>query len=335
MAMSFELYADGGIFVHPDDRDSAGELLDAAMDAADAGELSNDGYLDRLREIVAKYPDFIDGHAHLGFALYNARKPKLALASSLRGLDLGMSVLPKNYDGLIEWGYLENRPFLRAAQGVVLSYLKLNKRPQAIASMEQMLAWNPSDNHGIRYLIGPEYLRAGAIEKAHAIFEANAAHYPPYRYELALLLIREGHLQEAATQLRHGFLANGYIAEMLCGMLDPLPLAIWHGSNLAEIDTAREYVSRCEALWIRTADALPLLRWLHTHPKVLAERVPILASQEALLWEHEYEKRRPLVDAQFAALAKIDDRLSRELIQPRIDRDGRAVMPWHYPATRI
>ncbi|MNE94414.1 hypothetical protein D3C80_1923730 [compost metagenome] len=46
---------------------------------------------------------------------------------------------------------------------------------------------------------------------------------------------------QAATTLRRAFIAAGYIAEILCGMTDPLPLAIWHGSNLAEPEVARSY----------------------------------------------------------------------------------------------
>ena len=51
----------------------------------------------------------------------------------------------------------------------------------------------------------------------------------------------------AATALRHGFIENGYIAEILCGMPRPLPLAIWHGSNLAEPEYAEDYVEMFRA----------------------------------------------------------------------------------------
>lgn len=114
---------------------------------------------------------------------------------------------------------------------------------EALAILEKLLAWNPNDNQGVRYLIGSEYLRAGETEKAAVILEAEAHQYPPLHYELALLRFRAGDLVAAATSLRRGFVANGYIAEMLSGALAPAPLAIWHGWNFAEPETARDYLA--------------------------------------------------------------------------------------------
>ena len=69
---------------------------------------------------------------------------------------------------------------------------------------------------------------------------------------------------EAATSLRLGFVDNPYIAEILCGNPDPMPLPIWEGSNWQGAETAKEYVGEYGELWRRTADALEFLRWLHT-----------------------------------------------------------------------
>ena len=62
---------------------------------------------------------------------------------------------------------------------------------------------------------------------------------PGSLYDLGLLLFVRRQYMAAATALRHGFIENGYIAEILCGMPRPLPLAIWHGSNLAEPEPCR------------------------------------------------------------------------------------------------
>ena len=136
----------------------------------------------------------------------------------------------------------------------------------------------------------------------------------------------------AATSLRLGFVENGYIAEMLCGMFDPLPMTIWHGSNFAEPELAREYVLQYGDLWYRTPGAVPFLRWLHTHPAVMAERAAILECWEALLWEHDIERRGAILDRQQALVNGIDDRLSAEIAVERIDRFGNAVWPWLHRA---
>lgn len=84
-----------------------------------------------------------------------------------------------------------------------------------------MLAYNPNDNQGSRYLLGSEVLRAGNKERAANIFDEYADNYQPYYYELALLHILHKDWVKAATALRHGFSANSYIAEMLCGNFHP------------------------------------------------------------------------------------------------------------------
>ena len=197
-------------------------------------------------------------------------------------------------------GHLENCPFLRAAHGAALCRLRLGRARDGISIQEKMLACNPDDHQGVRLIIGSEYLRAGQEDRAGSFFEAKAGQYPPYRYEMALLLLRGRHA-EAATSLRLGFLENGYIAEVLCGKPHPLPVAIWHGTVWAEAALAMEYALDYGKLWHLQTDAVPFLRWLHTHPAVIAERAGILQWQEAPLWEQDPERRRTILDMQESA----------------------------------
>ena len=333
--LTLEIFDDGGVFRHGDDYDGIVAELDDVLEQRDAGTITPAKYIKLLKALVERYPHFIDGHAHFGYALMAEGKPKLALQACLRGLEAGERAIPGGYSGPIEWGFLENRPFLRAAHGVVLSQLRLGQRSEALQLMERVLTWNPNDNQGIRYLIGSEYLRAGETKKAESVFANEAAHYPPYYYEHALLHLRADDPVFAATKLRHGFVANGYIAEMLSGNPEPAALAIWHGSNLAEPETARGYVDHCGELWRRTPGAVAFMRWLHMHPKVLAERAAILECQEALLWEHDLASRQTLGIREEAMRARIDDALSQEIVRSRLDRHGRSVEPWRYQRARF
>lgn len=333
-SLALEITGDAGIFRHGDAYDIATDELDAALDSRESGSVTEAKYLAVLKSIVERHPNFIDGHAHLGYALLEQGKPKLALEACLCGLRLGESAIPAGFAGTIEWGFLENRPFLRAAHGVVLCQLRLGQRRDAVTLMEKMLAWNPNDNQGVRLIIGSEYLRIGKMAKASRFFKREADHYPPYHYEMGLLHLIGGNPVAAATSLRRGFVANVYIAEMLSGNPDPMPLAIWHGSNLAEPETAHAYIEQSGGLWQKTEGAIPFLRWLHTHPKVLAERAVVLECMEALLWERDFDRRRMLVDREEAARVAIDDRLSRDIVAERPDRHGRPVLPWLYPHKR-
>lgn len=326
--LAVEIFEDGGVFRHGDGYDQIVEELDDALDQRDAGAITPGRYLRTLTTIVERHPHFIDGHAHLGNALMEEGRPKLALRACLRGFEAGENAIPAGYTGRIEWISLENRPFLRAGHGAALSYLRLGRRREALEIMEKMLAWNPNDNQGIRFLIGSEYLRIGETDKADRIFAEEAENYPPYHYERALLRLRTGDPVNAATSLRRGFVANLYVAEILSGNPEPMPLAIWHGSNLAEPETARDYLEHCGDLWRRTPGAIDFVRWLFTHPEVMRERADVLECQQALLWEQDPVRRRAIIDDEDAARKRIDDTLSGEIVQKRVDRQGRHVWPW-------
>lgn len=322
------MHEDVAVFAYPAGYEGVVDEFDDLLERRDTGRLSRTRYSKALAELVARNPWFIDGHAHLGNAAYERGEFESALEACERGYALGMQAIPAGFEQFIEWGYLENRPFLRAAHGVVLCRLQLGQRAEAIAVMEKMLAWNPSDNQGVRYIIGSEYLRAGREDEAKSFFETEAEQYPPCRYELALLLFRRGDYTAAATSLRHGFVENGYIAEILCGNPYPPPIGIWHGWGFSLPQTAKDYVADYGELWHDTPDAARFVRWLHTHPRVMAERASILEWREALLWEHDAGERARLLEADEAAQAGIDDRLSRDIVAARRDREGSMVWPW-------
>ena len=331
MKIALEMHEDVAVFVYPPGYDGVVEELDDLLERRGADRPSTSWYVKALEDLVERHPWFIDGHAHLGNALYDRGTFKRALESCMRGYSLGTELIPPDFQEFIEWKFLENRPFLRAAHGAALCHLQLGNATEAIAIMERMLAWNPNDNQGIRYIIGSEYLRTGQEERAQSLFETEAAEYPPYWYEMALLQFRQGRHAAAATSLRRGFVENVYIPEILCGNPAPLPVGIWHGTNFAGPDLAKEYAEQCGELWRETPDAIAFLRWLHTHPKVMAERAAVLDSKEALLWEHDIDRRGPLLHAMQIATECIDDELSNGITADRIDRYGRRIAPWLFP----
>lgn len=328
MTLIFDIDEDKGVFRYSEGAAGVEAVLDDALDRREAGTLREGAFMAILEDLVAAHPAFIDGHAHLGYALLEQDQPRLALEACLRGVLVGEQAIPAGFGGPIGWGFLGNRPFLRAVHGAILCHLELGDSTEAVRLMARMLAWNPSDNQGVRYMIGSEYLRSGKTGKARSYLKAAAKEHPPCQYELGLLELRRGDYVAAATQLRHAFVANIYIAEILCGTPDPRPLVIWHGTNLAEPELAQDYVEHYGDLWRTTGDAIAFLHWLYTHPKVMMERAAVLECREALRWEHEPAARRPIIDREDKALLKIDGRLSEEIVRERTDRYGRSVLPW-------
>ena len=244
-----------------------------------------------------------------------------------------MKILPPHFEAFIEWDHVENRPFLRAAYGIARCQFKLGRTEDGLSMLGRIVSWNPDDDQGVRFMIGSEYLRAGEEEKARSFFETEASQYPPYLYELALLHFRREDYVAAATALRAGFVENGYVAEILCGYPDPLPVGIWHGNGFSMPQTAKDYVSDYGRLWRETPHAIAFLRWLHTHPCVMAERASILRYDEAILWELDAERRASLSRTRSAAARRIDDALSRDIALESTDLYGRTMLPWLHDAT--
>lgn len=275
-------------------------------------------------------------YAHIASHWHRQGKPKKALDAALLGLRVSNRLIPEGFAGRIEWGHLDNRPYLRAMHVALLSYMRLRRHKDAVTRIELMLARNPNDNQGVRYLLGSEALRAGDYDRAQAAYEAEADSYPPYFYELALCHMLREDWVAAATALRRGFAANLYIAEILGGNPNPVPLAIWHGTDLAEPEIAHDYMQMYGTLWHSQPDSFAFTRWLFNHPKVLAERVAILKCQEDLLWESDGGIREEIVTRKTELIDLIDDSLSAAIVTKRQEQRSRAtIWPWASAPRRL
>ncbi len=130
--LRFEVQDDLGCFVYPDERFAP--LLDEfddLLDAYQSGEMNDKRYIAELNRLIRQEPDFIDLHAHLSFTFLEQDKPKKALDAALAGLAAGNRLIPESFSGVIEWGYVENRQYLRALQGAMLAYVRLRRHKDA------------------------------------------------------------------------------------------------------------------------------------------------------------------------------------------------------------
>jgi len=62
-------------------------------------------------------------------------------------------LLGESFDGLLPWGWIDNRPFLRCLNGFGLCLCRLGRFEEAENILKRMLWLNPSDNQGVRFLI--------------------------------------------------------------------------------------------------------------------------------------------------------------------------------------
>ena len=91
----------------------------------------------------------IDAHAHLGNLLFD-RSPERAMVHYEIGIRIGELSLPTGFDGLLVWGRIYNRPFLRCLLGYGLCLWRGGRLAEAQQVFERILSLNPNDNQGVR-----------------------------------------------------------------------------------------------------------------------------------------------------------------------------------------
>jgi hypothetical protein len=132
----------------PDDWDS-----DPITDAADLRE-SGDvrAAYKALMDLLARDLRCLDAHAHLGNLEFD-HNPKQALRHYEMGVTIGALSLGKDFDGVLPWGLVDNRPFLRCLHGVGIANWRLGDLRVAKAAFTKMLWLNPGDNQGARFCL--------------------------------------------------------------------------------------------------------------------------------------------------------------------------------------
>jgi tetratricopeptide (TPR) repeat protein len=94
----------------------------------------------------------LDAYAHLGNFVFDSG-PKVAIRHYEVGVRIGELSLGPDFDGLLPWGHIDNRPFLRCMHGFGLCLWRLERFEEAERIFGRMLWLNPSDNQGVRFLI--------------------------------------------------------------------------------------------------------------------------------------------------------------------------------------
>jgi hypothetical protein len=123
----------------------------------ESNDLKDSGDFRGARAILMKLCEAdlrcLDAHAHLGNMAFD-HAPKEAIRHYEAGVRIGELSLGREFDGVLPWGLVDNRPFLRSMQGFGLCLWRLGRFEEAQAVFDRMLWLNPPDNQGIRFLVG-------------------------------------------------------------------------------------------------------------------------------------------------------------------------------------
>lgn len=122
--------------------------------ACDAAELMDAGDHAGARRILTEAPGTdlrcLDAHAHLG-SLEFERSPRRAILHFEIGVRIGELSLPPGFHGLLVWGHVFNRPFLRCLYGYGACLWRLGRLVEAERAFGRLLSLNPNDNQGARF----------------------------------------------------------------------------------------------------------------------------------------------------------------------------------------
>ena len=101
----------------------------------------------------------LDAHAHLGNWLFNItnEQHERIIDKARRHYEVGVTIgelsLGKDFNGVLPWGCIDNRPFFRCMHGYGLSLWRSGQTEEAGEVLDRMLWLNPTDNQGIRFLL--------------------------------------------------------------------------------------------------------------------------------------------------------------------------------------
>ena len=140
-----------------DVEDPFSDPIGESNDCRDSGDF--DGAYKILMDLCQADLRCLDAHSHLGNFVFDHR-PKDAIRHYEVGFRIGELSLGDGFDGVLPWGWIDNRPFLRCMHGFGLCLWRLKRFGEAAGIFDRMLWLNPSDNQGVRFII--DQVRASA-----------------------------------------------------------------------------------------------------------------------------------------------------------------------------
>ncbi|MCB1058340.1 MAG: hypothetical protein KDD11_22800 [Acidobacteria bacterium] len=126
----------------------------------EAVELANSGAIEEAEALLGSLliADLrcLDAHAHLGHFELRQGWPgavERAARHYRAGCEIAGLGTARGFDGLLPWGLLDNRPYLRCLHGLGLCLWRCSDTDGAKQIFRRMLWLNPYDNQGARFLL--------------------------------------------------------------------------------------------------------------------------------------------------------------------------------------
>jgi tetratricopeptide (TPR) repeat protein len=250
-------------FVWPDIYDDLMDEFDTGCEAYEAGDLTKARRI--FQAVLSQMPDHLDAIHHLAIVLSGLNLADEARDLWEQAIRIGRKAFPKDLEigkDRLEWGWLENRPFLRCLHGLALVRYEEGKIEEALRLFHELLSLNPNDNQGVRAMALEALFELGKFQDALKIAEQ----YPDdamseTMYGRALALFKLGQRQEATMALQEAVEYLPLVGKELLKARHRLPkTARPDVITLGGADEAYYYWGHWGQFWKEDTEALEWLR---------------------------------------------------------------------------
>ena len=250
-------------FVYPAIYD---DLMDEFYTGCESYEEGNLDEAERIfRAVLAQMPDHLDAIHHLALVL--SKRGMLDEARDLweQTSRIGHKAFPQDFKlgrDRLEWGWLENRPFLRCLHGLALARYDDGEIEEALGLFQELLSLNPNDNQGVRAIAVEALFKLGRFEDALEITKQYPDDVMPETlYGRALALFKLGQRQEASVALQEAIQYLPLVAKEFLKVKHRLPkTAMPDAVTMGGADEAYYYWEHCGQFWEEDTEVLEWLR---------------------------------------------------------------------------
>jgi len=218
-----------------------------------------------FKVVLAEMPDHLDAIHHLAIVLSKRGLYDQARDLWEQAVRIGHKAVPENFEpgkDRLEWGWLDNRPFLRCLHGLALAKYENGQVEESLGLFQELLLLNPNDNQGVRAMVMQALFELGRFEDALKIAEQYIDDaMPETLYGRALALFKVGRKREATVTLKKAVRYLPLVAKELLKTKHQLPrTASPDRVSVGGADEAYYHWQHWGQFWEKDPEALEWLR---------------------------------------------------------------------------
>ena len=235
------------------------------LDARDFGSVTPAEMERQLRELLHEAPNFIDVYHHLAMLLDQRGKSQEAQLLWQQAVNIGMQCFIEQFSSTgnkLEWGWLENRPFLRSYHSLGLQYMESGNTEMALSIFKTILSLNPGDNQGVRALVVDCCLKLKMYKDVLTVCkDSQADHMAETIYGRVLALVALKQLAKAEKAFRQAVAVLPLVAAEIVKARHPRPRNMDEGRyTVGGADQAWYYWQEAGNYWEEVPGAIDFVR---------------------------------------------------------------------------